>query len=288
MLTTKSKDLINIGNYDPTKPNIICWFSCGVTSAVSIKLAIDKYKSTHNILIYYFVIDSAHDDNERFLNHCEQWYQIPIIKIRSHKYKDQFDVIEKIKFINSPYGASCTLELKKKIRMKIEKQIEFDYQVFGYEFDNKQINRAIRFLEQYPNSKAIFPLIEARLDKQNALRILLNNKIDIPEMYKLGFQNNNCIGCVKGGKGYWNKIRDNFSIHFEKMKQMEEIVGRSCIKGTFLKDLKNGEGRHESVDLPDCGVVCDIEFGDITSQKTLDIFNKLKNISDFYDYKKND
>lgn len=29
-------------------------------------------------------------------------------------------------------------------------------------------------------------------------------------MYDLGYANNNCIGCVKGGIGYWNKIRIDF------------------------------------------------------------------------------
>ena len=29
-------------------------------------------------------------------------------------------------------------------------------------------------------------------------------------MYDLGYPNNNCIGCIKGGMGYWNRIRKDF------------------------------------------------------------------------------
>ena len=32
----------------------------------------------------------------------------------------------------------------------------------------------------------------------------------LPEMYRLGYANANCVGCVKGGAGYWNKIRRDF------------------------------------------------------------------------------
>ncbi len=35
-------------------------------------------------------------------------------------------------------------------------------------------------------------------------------------MYDLGYPNNNCIGCVKGGMGYWNKIRKDFPEVFQK------------------------------------------------------------------------
>jgi len=49
----------------------IGWFSCGVTSAVACKLAVDKY-GKDNVELYYMVIDSAHQDNERFIEECEK------------------------------------------------------------------------------------------------------------------------------------------------------------------------------------------------------------------------
>ena len=52
---------------------IIAWWSAGVTSAVATKLAIDKY-GKENILPIYFHIDSAHKDNDRFKEQCEEWY----------------------------------------------------------------------------------------------------------------------------------------------------------------------------------------------------------------------
>ena len=51
-----------------------------------------------------------------------------------------------------------------------------------------------------------------------------------PVMYSMGYNNNNCIGCVKGGMGYWNKIRKDFPEVFAQMAQIERDVGATCLK----------------------------------------------------------
>lgn len=244
------------------KKKIIGWFSCGITSAVACKLAVEKY-GKNNVVLIYIEIDSAHPDNERFISDCEKWIGVKIHRRRCYKYRDQFDVIEKLRYINGPSGARCTQELKKKVRYEVEKEISFSHQIFGFEFSKKEINRAIRFKQQYPDTKPLFPLIEAELSKERCAWYLETVGIELPAMYLLGFQNNNCIGCVKGGMGYWNKIRKEFPDVFYRMMQMEELVGRSCIKGKFLKDLKESEGRNELPVLPDCGTFCEIEFADL-------------------------
>jgi hypothetical protein len=94
------------------------------------------------------------------------------------------------------------------------------------------------------------------------------NGIKLPKMYELGFHNNNCIGCVKGGKGYWNHIRKHFPEHYERMAKSERVAGHSCIKGKFLDELKPNEGKHEPPIVPDCGTFCEIEFADIIDPNT--------------------
>jgi hypothetical protein len=245
----------------------IAWFSCGVTSAVACKLAIEIY-GTENVELYYIVIDSAHEDNKRFIDDCEKWYGKKINKVQSEKYKDQFDVIQKIKYINGVNGAPCTLHLKKNVRYKIEKEIDFDGQIFGFEFEKKEINRAIRFNQQYPQAKPHYPLIDRKITKSQCAEILLKNGIKLPKMYELGFHNNNCIGCVKGGKGYWNHVRKHFPNEFDKMLELEQQIGATCIKNKYLKDLKPNEGKHEPPIVPDCGTFCEIEFADILDPNT--------------------
>ena len=243
---------------------ILSWFSCGITSAVACKLALDKYK---NVEFYYMEIDTAHPDNERFIADCEKWFGKEIKDIRSAKYKDQFDVIEQTGYVNGVDGARCTLELKKNVRFDLEKRMKPDlfepdrpqyiHQVHGFEWDVSQITRAIDYAKDYSYTKPLFPLIEDKLTKENCAQIILDAGIKLPTMYELGYNNNNCIGCVKGGKGYWNKIRIDFPETFDRMAKTERKAGYSCIKGTFLDELNPEDGRTPKPIVPNCSVVCE-------------------------------
>jgi hypothetical protein len=237
------------------------WFSGGVTSAVSIKVALD---AGHDVKIFYMETGNHHPDHARFIDDCSKWYGRDIVTLKSDKYKDVHDVILKTRYINGPTGARCTNELKKKLRINIQKIIPHEYQIFGFEYEKSQINRAIRFNEQYPEAKAIYPLIELMIDKQKAMKIIQDAGIELPMMYKLGFSNSNCIGCVKGGAGYWNYIRKVFPDVFNKMASIERELNNSCLKRDgkkiFLDELEPEAGRHESIALPECGVVCPVEL----------------------------
>jgi len=242
----------------------ICWFSCGATSAVATKIALSHY-GKDNVRIIYFEINTAHSDNERFIKDCEKWYGVEIERISSEKYNSQFEVIEHTKYVNGAKGARCTLELKRLVRKKWEKDNTWSNQIFGFEFSKKEQERANRLSRDHAKTKPIFPLIENRIDKIEALVILQKANIRLPTMYELGYPNNNCIGCVKGGIGYWNKIRIDFPSTFNKMAKLERSVNRSCLKeanGTqlFLDELDPKRGRQLKMLIPDCGFFCgDIE-----------------------------
>ena len=250
----------------------IGWFSCGVTSAVACKLAVEKY-GKENVELYYIVIDSAHWDNERFIRDCEKWIGTNVIKVQSEKFTDQFEVIKKRRYINGVSGAPCTSELKKKVRYKVEEIVNYDGQIFGFEFEKKEINRAIRFSQQHPQAKPLYPLIDRKMSKQQCAELLLINGIKLPKMYELGFHNNNCIGCVKGGKGYWNHVKKHFPDYYERMSELEEDIGATCIKGTSLKNLKPNEGKHNPPIVPNCGTFCEIEFADLIDENTERVLN---------------
>ena len=76
-------------------------------------------------------------------------------------------------------------------------------------------------------------------------------------MYDLGFPNNNCVGCIKGGMGYWNKIREEFPEVFAARAALERKVGGSCINGTYLDELDPEAGRDCEIIVPECGAMCE-------------------------------
>jgi len=103
-----------------------------------------------------------------------------------------------------------------------------------------------------------FPLIERGLTKADAHGIAAQLGLKRPIMYDLGYPNNNCIGCVKGGMGYWNKIRQDFPDVFERRAKEERMLGHSCIKGVFLDELEPNRGRIDKEIMEDCGISCEI------------------------------
>lgn len=259
---------------------ILAWFSCGATSAVACKYALALYK---NVRIIYIETHSAHQDNERFIQECENWYNTKIERHENHKYKNVLDVISKEKFINSPFGAPCTYHLKKEVRYQIEKDCgSWGGQVWGFDFSKKEINRAIRLQEQNTENKPLFPLIEKQLTKENCLSILIEAGIDLPTMYTLGYKNNNCIGCVKGGIAYWNKIRRDFPETFMKMAEIERKINATCIKDkngkVFLDSLDPDRGKEEAPLVPECSLMCQIEFENLIDKNVEEVLNGNKSI----------
>ena len=253
--------------------SIIAWWSGGVTSAVACRLAIELYK---DVRIIYIHIDSHHPDTLRFKEDCEKWYGQKIETWQNAKYKDQFEVAKK-GYINGPTGAPCTKKLKKDVRSLIEKELQPGGQVWGFEFEKSQINRAIRFKQQYPNVVSYFPLIDSNLTKNECVGIIKGAGIEIPLMYKLGYSNNNCIGCVKGGAGYWNKIRKDFPEVFNRMASIEREVKATCLKNengrVYLYELDPNAGTASDLVFGECGIFCQVDFAHLMDKKVDKILN---------------
>jgi len=228
---------------------VVSWFSCGANSAVATKLAIKKY-GLDRVQIVYCDTGGEHPDNIRYLMECEKWFGKPIQILRDPKYKDHMDLWEKDRFINSPAGATCTVKLKKKLRMKYQRVD--DIQIMGYSYDEQ--NRADRFNANFPEVTTDFILIDQKLQKQDCMGLMSGIGIDLPMMYKLGFNNNNCIGCCKGGKGYWNHIRKHFPEHFDRASKIERKLNHS-ITDVFLDELDPKEGSHKEPVLS-CDFLC--------------------------------
>ena len=230
---------------------IVCWFSCGAASAVATKLAIAKYGKVE---IAYTEVVNEHPDNRRFIDDCERWFGQSITILRNERYNaDIREVFRKRKFLVSPNGAPCTDLLKRQMRVLFEE--ENDIQIFGFTIEEQ--HRAERLIKNNSYIQGYFPLIEHGLSKADCLAMVERAGIELPAMYKLGYRNNNCIGCVKGGAGYWNKIRIDFPKQFAERAEDERMVNHAILKRSdgspvFLDELPRDMG----VDVPELDIEC--------------------------------
>jgi 3'-phosphoadenosine 5'-phosphosulfate sulfotransferase (PAPS reductase)/FAD synthetase len=199
---------------------VISWFSCGAASAVATKLALEKYGTVE---IYYTDTGLEHEDNPRFIADCQNWFGREVTILKSTEYKDALEVCEKSRYLSSPQGAPCTGAMKKAPANGIWHL--GDVEIFGYTADEQ--HRLKRWQRDNPERIIECPLIDGLLDKGDCLGMLDRVGIEIPTMYKLGFRNNNCIGCVKARDSvdYWKRVRKHFPVQFERVAKLENELG---------------------------------------------------------------
>jgi hypothetical protein len=112
--------------------------------------------------------------------------------------------------------------------------------------------------------KLVTPLIERGLSKQDCHAMVTRAGIEIPRMYRLGFNNANCIGCVKAqSPAYWNHVRRHFPDVFAARCRLSRELGVRLVKLTsgnreriYLDELHGSAGTGEIQPAMDCSLLC--------------------------------
>ena len=241
---------------------VVSWFSCGAASAYATYLARIKY-GPDNFEAVYCRVAEEHPDNLRFLKDFEKATGIPV-KIIGDESMDYsiYSVFRKRRFIKGQTGAPCTMVLKKDQRKAYQRHD--DIQIFGY--TSEEGNRVDRFIDSNNEVDADFILYDQNITKEECKQFIRDAEIKMPIMYELGYGNNNCVGCVKGGMGYWNAIRKDFPDQFIEMANLEREVGHAINKDkegpVYLDELAPNRGNFKR-DLPgDCGFTCEWKEND--------------------------
>lgn len=229
----------------------VSYFSGGVSSAVATKLAIKEVDR-----IIYVHIDDQHPDTMRFVKDCEKWFG-KSVEILQSRFKTVDEACRYASFVRSPQGAPCTRILKRDVRKRFEKAHPGRMRVV-WGMDQTEVDRIERLRDSMPEHEHVFPLLDRKIPKEVAHQILKSSGIKRPAMYDLGYRNNNCIGCVKGGMGYWNKIRVDFPEVFAARNRLERLIGYSIIKDVYLDELDPERGRKEGPVVEDCGIMCEL------------------------------
>lgn len=230
-------------------------FSCGAASGVSLILAIESGAAVDAV---YADTGGEHPDNMRFLCDIENLTGVSITVTRSKTYTSPLDVWRKRRFIKGPGGAICTSELK---RFPLAQFWDMDHEhIFGFTAGER--NRLARLQTNEHPVKIRSLLIEHNLSKEDCFQILQKRGVTLPEMYRIGFNNANCIGCPKGGKGYWNKIRKHFPEVFSDVAELQRELGSGSAfwegrdgHRLMLDDLPLTAGRHREPNI-ECGLFC--------------------------------
>jgi hypothetical protein len=246
----------------------VCRFSCGAASAVATKLILSEFGQTHDVQIINAYIAEEHPDNQRFLADCERWFGRPITVLRDTRYGASAQTVwHQKQWIKSRFGASCSRALKRDVLEKFS--LPGDVKVLG--FTAEEQDRFDNLVDRSPDMEIKAPLIERGLGKADCLAMIERAGIELPAMYRLGYNNNNCIGCCKGGEGYWNKIRKDFPVVFQRAADIQAGIGlgaylfrdRNTGERYSLHDLPADKGRHDDEPEISCSFFCEMAEEDI-------------------------
>jgi hypothetical protein len=226
---------------DKLNGRVIGWWSGGVASAVACKLAMDRYEDVELVFC-----DTAieHPDTYRFMSDYEKVMGVKVKIIKSTRFNEPEEVWYKYKGLNFAHGAPCSMVMKKEPRLKYQ-DIRNDFaQVFGFDYCKKEIKRATNMLANNPDLNPIFPLIVERFDRDLIFKEIKRLGIKPPVTYN-HFLNNNCIGaddspiggCIQGGIGYWQKIKEIYPKKFDYMANIEHEISK--LKGEPVTICKN-------------------------------------------------
>lgn len=210
-----SKNTINTGSKEESNRHIVC-LSGGVASAVVAKWVNENVEGEK---IYYFNdVKWEHPDLYRFNSDLEKALNLKITVDCDGRTPEQ--VFYDQKMLGSNRTPICSKSLKAEMLQKFVCPGDTVY--FG--IDHQEIHRAARITPIYEKlgCKVKFPLIDNYIFKPNAFEIIKDMGIEIPKMYKDGFEHNNCSGgCVRAGVRQWISLLKTYPDIYAERERIE-------------------------------------------------------------------
>lgn len=214
-----SKNTVNTGMKEKSNRHIVC-LSGGIASAVVAKWVKENIKG--DIIYYFNDVKWEHPDLYRFNSDLEKALDIKIFSDTDGRTPEQ--VFYDSKMLGSNRTPLCSKVLKAERLQKFVKNGDTLY--FG--IDEKEIHRAARITPIYDrfNCKCVFPLIDNHVSKEQAFQIIEDLGIEKPQMYKDGFEHNNCSGgCVRAGQKQWKLL---LRLYPEVYAERERVEREFC------------------------------------------------------------
>lgn len=175
---------------------IVSQFSCGAASAVATKIVLNQYALTCDVKVINAYLKEEHPDNRRFLEDCEEWFGTRVVRLCDEKYGGSArEVFRRKRYTKGRHGAPCSRALKRDVLDAF--MLPTDVRVLGFTYEEQW--RYDLWIDANNEKRAIVPLIDNKLGKADVLAMIERAGLVLPLMYRLGYHNANCIGCVKGG-----------------------------------------------------------------------------------------
>lgn len=242
---------------------IAVWFSCGAASAIAAQETLRQYGDRCTVRVINSPVAEEDADNRRFLADVAQWLGVTVELALNPKYSHASaeQTWAKRRAMSFPHGgAPCTVHLKKEARQYWEKHNHADWHVLGFTVDERDRYERFKLTER---DNVLPVLIDANLSKPECAQRLVEAGISLPRVYRQGYPNANCLGCVKAtSPTYWNHVRrvhpDVFKRRAEQSRELGAKLVRVNGERVFLDELDaNATGAPMKNMQTECGLFCE-------------------------------
>lgn len=241
---------------------IIVGFSGGVTSAWCAGWALENYPKDE-ILFVFHDTKEEHPDTYRFIREMALALDHPVIDFSDGR--SVTEVFYDNNAIANNRMAFCSRILKTKQRDKFIKKLKSEgateiVNVVGFSAIEEQRVQRTSARAAKDGLQVRFPVVENKVTKQQCADWCMSKGVMPSAMYKWS-EHANCVGCVRGGKAYWLKVKENEPDIFEQRANLEnDFEGHTILKDMSLRvlavtGLKRKVNQRESISIGacDCG-----------------------------------
>jgi len=239
---------------------IVVSVSGGKDSTACLIIALNENKK-EDVVPVFAETGWEHPLTYQYLEYLESRLGVKIIRVKSERYKNVLDVIEKKKIFPSSFRRICTDVLK------IKPQIEFVYQLLNEGFEVEQWfgirtdesdSRAKRYghissddifnihdlFPNYPKKvkglKVRFPVIDR--NSNDIYRIITDAGLEINPLYHKGFDRVGCFPCVIAGLKDYKKVW-NDEVGKQNILKLVELEEKLNKKGYAVRLKPDKSGR---------------------------------------------
>lgn len=237
---------------------VVVGHSGGVTSAWCLGWALREYPREEVVALWHDT-KAEHSDTYRFLREIAAKLGIEITERSDGRSVEEVEDDENALANNRMAFCSRILKAEQKDKYFAELKAQGVTEiinVLGFSLvEWKRIQRQTMNAERL-GYKVRFPAMEEGITKQDCADWCMSLGVRPPAMYAWS-EHANCVGCRRGGKAYWLKVKENAPDVFLHAIQREKQFGHTFLKDTTLEDLahtglKREVKQRESIEIGSC------------------------------------
>ncbi len=198
--------------------------SGGIGSYFALKRLLDQQPKEDVIAVF---CDTLAEDGDlyRFLDDIGKKFELEIIRLCHGKSPIELAFQEK--YIFNSRVAPCSRILKSEpFTNWLKDNYQSDEATIYFGIDFTESHRCAAITRNYAPYGVRFPLCqEPYLYKNELIQMLMDDGIEIPRLYKLGFSHNNCKGfCFKAGIGHYKNLLEKDRITYLEAENKEQML----------------------------------------------------------------